>query len=325
MGFGVLFLGLVWSKKRKHRKLIARIEHEDFNHESSNFGIQQHYGLFYAMGWALIFEGLLSACYHVCPTDENFQFDTTFMYVIAILCFIKIYQFRHPDVASNAYKVFLGVGVVMLLEVFGIFYESTLFWTSLLLMYFLAAMLLSIIIYQAGKLSFRPRVLRDMLSKIIKDLYPCNSAHISTKRLAFVLILELVNIMFLIYGTISQPNISMFLLMIFIGNLLVYTIYYTAMKAYHKEPIRSAPIIYSLLALLCWAPALYFFLDARTNSENTPAESRNYNEKCVIFDFYDNHDIWHIFSAGGLFFSFMMLLTLDDGLFYTPRHNIHVF
>ena len=69
------------------------------------------------------------------------------MYVIAILCFIKIYQFRHPDVASNAYKVFLGVGVVMLLEVFGIFYESTLFWTSLLLMYFLAAILLSIIIF----------------------------------------------------------------------------------------------------------------------------------------------------------------------------------
>ena len=147
LGFGVLFLGLVWSKKRKHRKLIARIEYEDFNHESSNFGIQQHYGLFYAMGWALIFEGILSACYHVCPTDENFQFDTTFMYVIAILCFIKIYQFRHPDVASNAYKVFLGVGVVMLLEVFGIFYESTLFWTSLLLMYFLAAILLSIIIF----------------------------------------------------------------------------------------------------------------------------------------------------------------------------------
>ena len=186
-------------------------------------------------------------------------------------------------------------------------------------------MLLAIIIYQAGKLSFNPRVLRDMLSKIIKDFSPCNCANISTKRLAFVLTLELVNIIFLIYGAISQPNISMFLLIIFISNLLVYTIYYTTMKVYHKEPIRSAPIIYSLLAILCWAPALYFFLDARTSSEDTPAESRNYNEKCVILDMYDNHDIWHIFSAGGLFFSFMMLLTLDDGLFYTPRHNIHVF
>jgi hypothetical protein len=68
-------------------------------------GLPQHFGIFYALGFALISEGILSACYHVCPTSENFQFDTTFMYVIAVLCFIKLYQFRHPDVSSNAYKV----------------------------------------------------------------------------------------------------------------------------------------------------------------------------------------------------------------------------
>lgn len=41
------------------------------------------------------------------------------MYVLATLCFIKIYQFRHPDITSNAYKVFFGLGVIMLLEVAG--------------------------------------------------------------------------------------------------------------------------------------------------------------------------------------------------------------
>ena len=39
-----------------------------------------------------MFEGVLSACYHICPTNENFQFDTTFMYIITILLFLKIYQ-----------------------------------------------------------------------------------------------------------------------------------------------------------------------------------------------------------------------------------------
>ena len=43
-------------------------------------GIPQQFGIFYAMGVALMFEGVLSACYHICPTNENFQFDTTFMY-----------------------------------------------------------------------------------------------------------------------------------------------------------------------------------------------------------------------------------------------------
>ena len=46
------------------------------------------------MGVGIIFEGVLSSCYHVCPTNENFQFDTTFMYLTSVLALIKIYQFR---------------------------------------------------------------------------------------------------------------------------------------------------------------------------------------------------------------------------------------
>ncbi len=68
-------------------------------------GLPRHYGLFYAMGSALVFQGLLSTCYHLCPTKANFQFDATFMYVVATLCFMKIYQFRHSQHASAAYKV----------------------------------------------------------------------------------------------------------------------------------------------------------------------------------------------------------------------------
>ena len=46
------------------------------------------------MGVGIVFEGVLSSCYHVCPTNENFQFDTTFMYLTSVLALIKIYQFR---------------------------------------------------------------------------------------------------------------------------------------------------------------------------------------------------------------------------------------
>ena len=56
-------------------------------------GIPQYFGIYYALAFALIAEGLLSACFHVCPTQENFQFDTTFMYVTAVLLIVKIYQF----------------------------------------------------------------------------------------------------------------------------------------------------------------------------------------------------------------------------------------
>lgn len=41
----------------------------------------------------------------------------------------------------------------------------------------------------------------------------------------------------------------------------------------------------------------------------TPAESRTYNKSCMLLKFYDNHDIWHLISAGSMFFSFMVSKT----------------
>ena len=38
------------------------------------YGIPQHFGLFYAMGLSLMMEGILSGCYHVCPSYSNYQF-----------------------------------------------------------------------------------------------------------------------------------------------------------------------------------------------------------------------------------------------------------
>jgi hypothetical protein len=37
-------------------------------------GIPLHFGVYYAMGLALVMEGVLSAAYHLCPNQSNFQF-----------------------------------------------------------------------------------------------------------------------------------------------------------------------------------------------------------------------------------------------------------
>ena len=39
-------------------------------------------------------------------------------------------------------------------------------------------------------------------------------------------------------------------------------------------------------------------------------------------NFYDYHDIWHMLSSLGLFWTSCMLLTLDDDLINTPRKSI---
>ena len=61
-------------KDLSHQKLSS--EHQ------RKLGIPQHFGMYYAMGIALIMEGIMSGCYHVCPNHTNFQFDTAFMYTI---------------------------------------------------------------------------------------------------------------------------------------------------------------------------------------------------------------------------------------------------
>nr|CAD7463842.1 unnamed protein product [Timema tahoe] len=93
----------------------------------------------------------------------------------------------------------------------------------------------------------------------------------------------------------------------------------------NHERILPQPLIYIILAFTTWVAALYFFLNKSISWALTPAQSRAYNHTCDIWDFYDKHDIWHFLSAASMFFSFMVLLTLDDDLIRVHRSNIPVF
>ena len=73
------------------------------------------------------------------------------MYVIALLCLVKLYQKRHPDVASSAYKVFLGVGAVLLMEVLGIFTGNTAYWVIAVILYSITMLVMSVVFYHNGK------------------------------------------------------------------------------------------------------------------------------------------------------------------------------
>lgn len=45
--------------------------------------------------------------------------------------------------------------------------------------------------------------------------------------------------------------------------------------------------------------------------QKTPSQSREGNQECILFQFYDRHDVWHFLSAISLFFSFLVsILTL---------------
>lgn len=79
---GLILAVFVWRKEAKH--LPASAEQAASAKQAASIG--------YAFAWAMIFEGLFSLVYHLCPSKLTFQFDTAFMFVIAGLIVISLYN-----------------------------------------------------------------------------------------------------------------------------------------------------------------------------------------------------------------------------------------
>ncbi|XP_017888453.1 SID1 transmembrane family member 1-like [Ceratina calcarata] len=316
---GLLFLFITYFRE------FNEIERE----KNKCYGIPQHYGLFYAMGTALIMEGILSGSYHVCPNRSNFQFDTSFMYIIAVLCMIKIYQTRHPDINARAPVTFGLLALVIFIGLLGVWLSgSTYFWIMFSIVHLLTCLYLTVQIYFMGRWKGKGLLKRVILTckqdaragitHLIRPIYPA--------RFIMLVIANLCNIAFAVLGNIyHQKNFATFLLAILMSNLILYTLFYIVMKICHKERIVLQPLIYILLSIAFWSAALYFFINKTISWAVTPAQSRLFNRSCELFNFFDSHDIWHFLSALAMFFSFMSLLTLDDDLIDVHRSQIPVF
>jgi len=282
-----------------------------------------------------IMEGLMSGCYHICPNHSNFQFDTAFMYTIAILCMLKIYQFRHPDIHANAYTAFGVLAFVIFIGVLGVVNGSIPFWIGFIGLYVVSCFILSIQIYYMGRWKVDSGLPKRVWQLIIHDVRSlCSGSLRALKpmypdRMLLLVIFNMANWAMAAYGIAvlakDGGDFASFLLAIFIMNLLLYTSFYILMKLRYGERITWQPGIYILLSWVSWAGAMWFFLNKSTSWFLSPAQSRRLNTECELFHFYDNHDIWHFLSATSLFLNFMMLLTIDDDLCGVPREKIPVF
>uniref|UniRef100_A0A8I3WT42 SID1 transmembrane family member 1 n=1 Tax=Callithrix jacchus TaxID=9483 RepID=A0A8I3WT42_CALJA len=162
---GFLFLLIVLRRDMLHRRAL---EAKDIF--AMEYGIPKHFGLFYAMGIALMMEGVLSACYHVCPNYSNFQFDTSFMYMIAGLCMLKLYQTRHPDINASAYSAYASFALVIMLTVLGVVFgkNDVWFWVIFSAIHVLASLALSTQIYYMGRFKIGELPVNSILNTQVK-------------------------------------------------------------------------------------------------------------------------------------------------------------
>ncbi|OWR49102.1 sid-1-related precursor 1 [Danaus plexippus plexippus] len=298
-------------------------------------GIPQHRGLLYSMALALFMEGLLSACYHLCPNKMNFQFDSSFMYVIAVLCIVKLYQSRHPDVNASAHTTFMLIACLMAIGLLGIMYPSLYFWWLFTVLHLAACFFLTLNIYYVGKLKMDRSLpyqawsgLRTHGWSSFRVKYPARAALIAVANVA--------NWALAGYGLYEHnKDFARHLLAILMGNAILYTLGYVFMKLLHRETVPLAAWLWLGAAHLTWAGAAVLFLSSRTkwsvsstcpsSLQQTAAQSRTHNAVCSSLRVFDEHDLWHLSSAAAVFFSFNVLLVLDTPLDNTPRHLIPSF
>uniref|UniRef100_A0A3P9K925 SID1 transmembrane family, member 2 n=1 Tax=Oryzias latipes TaxID=8090 RepID=A0A3P9K925_ORYLA len=320
---GLLFLLIVLQREIVHKQALDR---NDLN--ALECGIPKHFGLYYAMGTALMMEGLLSACYHVCPNYTNFQFDTSFMYMIAGLCMLKLYQKRHPDINASAYTAYACLAAVIFFSVLGVVFGrgNTVFWIVFSVIHILATLLLSTQLYYMGRWRLDSGILRRIVYVIYTDCIRQCSGPMYIDRMVLLVMGNIVNWSLAAYGLIQRPNdFASYLLAIAICNLLLYFAFYIIMKLRSGERIKCLPLVCILFTAVVWGFALYFFFQGLSTWQKTPAESREHNRDCILLSFFDDHDIWHFLSSIAMFGSFLVLLTMDDDLDSVQRDKIFVF
>lgn len=320
---GLLFLLIVLKRDIVQNRALVRNDYQ-----ALECGIPKHFGLFYAMGTALMMEGLLSACYHVCPNYTNFQFDTSFMYMIAGLCMLKLYQKRHPDINASAYTAYACLAAVIFFSVLGVVFGkgNTVFWIVFSVIHILATLLLSTQLYYMGRWRLDSGVLRRVVYIIYTDCIRQCSGPMYIDRMVLLVMGNIVNWSLAAYGLIERPNdFASYLLAIAICNLLLYFAFYIIMKLRSGERIQCLALVCILFTAVVWGFALYFFFQGLSTWQKTPAESREHNRDCILLSFFDDHDIWHFLSSIAMFGSFLVLLTMDDDLDTVQRDKILVF
>ena len=71
-----------------------------------------------------------------------------------------------------------------------------------------------------------------------------------------------------------------------------------------REHVGSDVKFLCVVAFIVWVLALVIFCQRTTDWSTSPAFSRNLNEPCILFNFFDWHDLWHLLSSLALLLSF---------------------
>ena len=301
----------------------------------------------YAFAWALCFEGMYSALYHLCPSKLAFQFDTAFMFVMASLSVILMYNGIETTPCTNAVHAKRRVGAanfflfflvpLFVLNYFGTMYHSEAGLTKVipfsvclcLWMLIMAVWVLyklcpkectnrcecfqNILLIASNKRAYQTWPLEDSNNNIISK---CDCHHPNYVFFGFCSIGFLVAIGPIVLALVGRIGFADAFLGLCLGESALVAIGVCVLSSWLENSTDSwrkfrcsVKVFFGVAIWVIMVVALYFFLEKpTTNKSKSPEKSRDLNGECFSSDFFDDHDIWHILSSSGLFMGALMMI-----------------
>ena len=289
-------------------------------------GIKKMYcfSIGYAFSWGLVFEGLFSTLYHFCPSRFTFQFDSAFMFIIAGLTVLLLYNgieqnrcsssgnVKHPVGTSNFFLFFIVP--LFIFNYFGVLFNSDSL-NKVMQGFFFAFL----IIWWLVMFIWAYRNV-DICGK--KCSHKCNAG------------------LFLFGGLLVPWGIFMCYLFsdlaqVFLFACIACSVVAILAKArpWKKCACESARPktkdifqgLFILVTLIILVAALVVFKALpTTNKTSSPENSRDQNKECAILGFFDWHDLWHILSSYALLmgaFVIMFISSKAEGA-NTPNNGV---
>ncbi|XP_022778224.1 uncharacterized protein LOC111319743 [Stylophora pistillata] len=262
----------------------------------------------YAFAWAIFFEGCFSLVYHLCPSKLTFQFDTGFMFVIAGLIIVLLYNGieMKQNVGKRGYVDAANFFLYFLVPLYIFNYFGTLSHSETGLVntsafyVFVVIWWIFITIWTGWK------------------LFPDRNSSINIiKCFGFFLGFVAPAILFGYFRN-NIPEVFLFscigegIIAIFFNALCNRKDITWAKKWWH----RICQFGYGLIMVVLWVLAVFYFVKSPTTDKTlTPEKSRDYNQDCIVEGFFDHHDLWHILSSHALLMTayFVMFTSHKSG------------
>ncbi|CAD6193899.1 unnamed protein product [Caenorhabditis auriculariae] len=273
---------------------------------SKSSGVYSSTGLDVTIGVYLVMQAVASAVYHICPNSIAYQFDTPFIEILCSLIVLRQWYVR-KQIHSAAHANFIVV--LFLVLHFVVSLGDHWFWTR----YLLACFQMTLV---------GTAVRRKLLEN--KGIAAVSQIGSAAWALSTVVLNALLVINYAIFvNAIHLNQISTFCCLL---NAVIYIAYYIWMKkVVFKENISRFSYSMGALGIFFWALAVSFFVHDETDWTLSPARSRALNQECIFLNFYDSHDMWHITSAFAIFFSLLLITTLDDDQNHVDKHILNNF